>query len=116
MLNKGKKTYSENAVYELLLKIPKGRVTTYGDIARALGNGALARSVGNALHKNPDGDKFPCYKVVNCRGLLSPNYAFGGLDEQKRRLEAEGIVVNNFGVDLEIFGFSFVGKTEEDII
>ena len=116
MLNKGKKTYSENAVYELLLKIPKGRVTTYGDIALVFGDRNLARAVGNALHANPDGDKFPCYKVVNCRGLLSPNYAFGGLEEQKRRLEADGIVVSNFGVDLVRFGISFVGKTEEDII
>ena len=117
MLNKKDKTaFSKNAVYGLLCRIPKGKVTTYGDIALVFGDRNLARAVGNALHKNPDGEKYPCYKVVNCRGLLSPNYAFGGLEEQKRRLEAEGIVVNNFGVDLVRFGFSFVGKTEEDII
>ena len=110
------KHFSEEAVYTLLCRIPKGKVCTYGEIAKALGNSAFARAVGNALHKNPDGEKYPCYKVVNCRGLLSPNYAFGGLEEQKRRLEADGIVVNNFGVDLVRFGFSFVGKTEEDII
>ena len=105
-----KKTFSHEAVYELLRKIPKGKVTTYGDIALALGNRAFARAVGNALHCNPDGDKYPCYKVVNSRGLLSPNYAFGGLEEQKRRLEAEGIVVEEYSVDLGHFGFNFDEK------
>ena len=112
----GKKKFSERSVFELLCTIPRGRVTTYGDLAEALGNRSWARAVGNALHKNSDGDKFPCYKVVNSRGRLSQNYAFGGLEEQKRRLEADGIVVNNFGVDLVRVGFSCVGKTEEEKI
>ena len=51
-------------------------------------------------HKNPDGDKYPCYKVVNRKGKLSSAYAFGGIDEQKRRLEAEGVSVENGKVDL----------------
>jgi alkylated DNA nucleotide flippase Atl1 len=59
--------------------------------------------VGNALHENPNGDKYPCYKVVNSRGELSCAYAFGGKDEQKRRLEAEGIVVENEKVNLNEF-------------
>ena len=64
-------------------------------------NNAWARAVGNALHCNPDGDKYPCYKVVNSRGELSSSYAFGGLETQKRRLEADGIVVENDKVDLQ---------------
>ena len=108
-----KSSFSPREVYELLCKIPKGRVVTYGEIADALGNRAFARAVGNALHKNSDGDKFPCYKVVDSRGKLSPAYAFGGQEEQKRRLEAEGIIVDGFSVDLDLFGFSYDGENGE---
>ena len=85
--------------------IPYGRVVTYGRLAELLGNSGWARAVGNALHNNPDSERFPCYKVVNGNGKLSAAYAFGGAKEQKRRLEAEGILVENLGVDLEIYGF-----------
>ena len=90
-----------NKIYTYLTTIPKGEVTTYGKIAEHLGSKRLARAVGNALHKNPDGDKYPCYKVVNSKGQLSPAYAFGGIEEQKRRLEADGIKVADYAVDLE---------------
>jgi alkylated DNA nucleotide flippase Atl1 len=72
-------------------------------IAEYLGNRKYARAVGNLLHKNEDGDKFPCYKVVNCKGKLSENYAFGGIEHQKIKLESEGIVVINNHVDLDKF-------------
>ena len=92
-------------VYELLLEIPDGRVTTYGRIAQRLGSRYYARAVGNALHMNPDGDKYPCYKVVNSKGRLSDNYAFGGIEAQKKRLEAEGIEVIDNKVDLKKYGY-----------
>ena len=95
-----KTLFDKQKVYELLQTIPRGKVTTYGDIAKILGNKAWARAVGNALHDNPDGDNYPCYKVVNSEGKLSCAYAFGGLEEQKRRLEKDGIVVKNGRVDL----------------
>lgn len=88
-------------IYEYLTTIPKGKVVTYGQIAEYLGNKHLARAVGNALHKNPDGDKYPCYKVVNSKGQLSAAYAFGGIEEQKNRLKADGIEVTDYIVDLE---------------
>lgn len=88
-------------IFYFLTKIPKGKVVTYKQIALYLGNGRLARVVGNILHSNTDSIKYPCYKVVNSRGCLSRNYAFGGINEQKRRLNLDGIVVNNFKVDLE---------------
>ena len=91
-------------VYELLLEIPEGKVTTYGRIAEKLGSKYYARAVGNALHANPDGDKYPCYKVVNSKGKLSENYAFGGIEAQKKRLESEGIEVTDFCVDLKKYG------------
>lgn len=92
-------------VYKLLLEIPEGKVTTYGRIAENLGSKYYARAVGNALHANPDGDKYPCYKVVNSKGKLSENYAFGGIEAQERRLEAEGIEVVDFCVNLKKYGY-----------
>ena len=100
-----KSAFDKQKVYELLRTIPGGKVTTYGDIAKMLGNKTWARSVGNALHDNPDGDKYPCYKVVNREGKLSCAYAFGGLDAQRRRLEKDGIAVENGKVDLARYGY-----------
>ena len=90
-------------IYAYLQLIPKGKVVTYGQIAAALGDPKLARAVGNALHKNPDPDKYPCYKVVNAKGQLSQQFAFGGLEGQKCRLEQEGIEVINGTVCLETY-------------
>ena len=87
-------------VYDYLKTIPRGKVVTYGQIAEFLGNKKLARVVGNILHANPNKDKYPCYKVVNSKGNLSKNYAFGGIEKQKEYLENEGIVVVNYKVDL----------------
>lgn len=88
------------AVYAAVRRIPRGNVATYGQIAALAGSPGAARAVGNALHCNPDGDATPCYRVVNARGKLSGAFAFGGIDEQKRRLEADGIEVINMQVDL----------------
>ena len=88
-------------VFEYLKTIPKGKVVTYGDIANYLGNKNLSRVVGNILHKNPNPNKYPCYKVVTSKGRLSNNFAFGGIDEQKQRLEKDGIAVINYKVDLK---------------
>ena len=90
-------------VYEYLAAIPRGKVVTYGQIAAFLGDKNLARSVGNILHINPDGDQYPCYKVVNFRGSLAGNYAFGGADGQRLRLEADGITVSDNRVDLKVY-------------
>lgn len=87
-------------VYEFLTTIPKGKVVTYGQIAEYLGNKKLARVVGNILHNNPNKNKYPCYKVVNINGELSRNFAFGGIEKQKEKLEKDGIVVENYKVDL----------------
>lgn len=99
-------------VYNYLLTIPKGKVVTYKEIAIFLGNEKLCRVVGNILHNNPDGDKYPCYKVVNSKGNLSKNYAFGGIESQKRRLENEGITIIDYKVDLTKYGYSSRKKTD----
>ncbi len=94
-----------DAVYEYLQTIPKGQVATYKQVAEYLGNPGLARIVGNILHRNPDGDLNPCYKIVNSKGELSGRFAFGGLNEQRRRLEADGITVVDNKVDLSKYQF-----------
>ena len=92
-------------VFEYLLTIPKGKVVTYGQIAEHLGNKGLSRLVGNILHRNPDGEIYPCYKVVNCKGKLAKEFVFGGRDAQKLLLEKEGIEVVDYTVDLDKYRF-----------
>ena len=94
-------------IYELLKTIPNGKVTTYGDVAKALGRPRSSRIVGYALHVNPDPQNIPCYKVVNREGKLTPAFAFGGEDAQRAMLEGEGIVVKNGMVDLQKYRHVF---------
>ena len=94
---------TKESVLELLRLIPKGKVTTYGKIAEMLGNKKCARAVGNILHSNKDCTKYPCYKVVNGKGMLSSAYAFGGVEKQRELLEKDGIEVRNGKVDLVIY-------------
>ena len=96
-----KKQINKQEIYEYLTTIPKGKVVTYAQIAKHLGNKNWARIVGNILHENPDGEKYPCYKVVNAKGMLSENYAFGGLKSQKKKLEADGVSVDGNRVNFE---------------
>lgn len=87
-------------VWALVKKVPVGKVTTYGAIARVLGNPRLSRQVGWALHANFSSD-VPCHRVVNRDGRLAPNFAFDGAAEQRRRLEVEGVsFVDEMHVDL----------------
>lgn len=95
----------KNDVYEYLINIPKGKVVTYKQIAEYLGNKNLARVVGNILHSNPDENKYPCYKVVNSKGFLSSNFAFGGIEKQKEKLEKDGIIVKKYQVDLKKYQY-----------
>ena len=94
-------------IYEAVKKIPKGRVATYSQVAELAGNKKMCRAVGNALHRNPDPDGVPCYRVVNAKGELSGEFAFGGAGRQQKLLEADGIEVVDGRVDLEKYG---IGK------
>lgn len=91
-------------IYEAVKKIPKGHVATYGRIAEMAGEPKMVRAVGNALHKNPDPEHIPCFRVVNSKGELSGAFAFGGENEQARRLMADGVEVVNGKVDLKKYG------------
>ena len=95
-------TPTAQKVYDYLRTIPKGKVVTYGQIAEHLGNKKMCRAVGNILHANPLPDYYPCYKVVNTQGKLAQNFGLG-IEEQKRRLEKDGIKVVDYRVDLKVF-------------
>ena len=88
-------------IYEAVKKIPYGCVATYSQIAELAGDRKMARAVGNALHKNPDPDNIPCFRVVNAKGELAGGFAFGGAEKQAKLLEAEGIIVTDGRVDLD---------------
>ncbi len=91
-------------IYEAVKKIPRGKVATYGQVAAMAGNPKMCRAVGNALHKNPDPDNIPCYRVVNAKGELAGAFAFGGPDVQANLLRADGIEVIDNKVDLAKYG------------
>lgn len=83
-------------VYEVVEKIPVGRVTSYGAIAEYLGSRGSARMVGWAMnnsHQQPR--NIPAHRVVNRNGLLTGKQHFGGQDVMKELLESEGLVIEN---------------------
>ena len=86
-------------VFRVVAKIPRGRVTTYGRIAVALGAPRSARMVGWAMHDGPEG--LPFHRVVNRDGVLSGGWAFGHPDRMKALLVAEGVpFIAEYQVDL----------------
>ena len=91
-------------IYDAVRRIPYGRVATYAHVAEMAGDRKMARAVGNALHKNPDPLNIPCYRVVNSKGELAGEFAFGGAGRQAELLIAEGVEVVGGKVDLERFG------------
>jgi O-6-methylguanine DNA methyltransferase len=91
-------------IYEAVKRIPRGKVATYGQVAAMAGDPKMARAVGNALHKNPDPEHIPCYRVVNAKGELAGEFAFGGAGAQTELLRADGIEVVDGRVDLARYG------------
>lgn len=92
-------------IYEVVKNIPKGRVATYGQVARLAGNPRWARVVGYALHNNPDPDTIPCHRVVNKDGKVAEAFVFGGGGVQRSLLESEGIIFEPDGtIDLKKYG------------
>lgn len=90
-------------VYAIVRKIPRGKVATYGQIARAIGSPGAARTVGWAMRACPD--NVPWYRVVNARGEISLRPTTG-YHEQRARLRAEGIRFNRAGkIDLAKYGW-----------
>jgi methylated-DNA-protein-cysteine methyltransferase-like protein len=89
-------------VYEIVARIPRGKVATYGQIAATLGDPRQARTVGWALRSTPEWPDIPWHRVVNSSGGISTRHTTGGLNTQRKLLEDEGIVFNEDGhLDLE---------------
>ena len=97
-------TKFQDKVYNLCKKVPKGKVTTYKEIAEALGTKAY-RAVGTALNKNPYAPKVPCHRVVNSDGFIG-GFA-SGVSKKIRLLMKEGVEVMNKRIDLRKFLFRF---------
>ena len=95
------KSFNEKC-YDILRKVPKGKVTTYGEIARALGTKAY-RAVGNAMNKNPYAPRVPCYRVVGSNGKMV-GFA-DGVSKKIKMLKAEGVEVVEGKVDLDKYFF-----------
>ena len=91
-------------IYNAVKQIPSGKVATYGQVAELAGDRKMARAVGNALHRNPEPGIIPCHRVVNSKGELAGEFAFGGAGAQAKLLIAEGVEVTNGRVDLKKYG------------
>ena len=82
----------QDEVFKALLKIPKGRVTTYGEIARYLNTKAV-RAVGSAVGKNPNAPAVPCHRVVPNTGKIGNYSGEGGVETKRALLREEGVLV-----------------------
>ncbi|MBU0615063.1 MAG: MGMT family protein [Nanoarchaeota archaeon] len=93
-------------VLSLVKQIPRGRVTTYREIARALGTKAY-QAVGNALRSNPDAPFVPCHRVVKNDGCVG---GYKGVKDSRVKaelLEKEGVIVTDGIIDMDKYLFSF---------
>jgi len=99
-------TEFEMLVYQVVRTIPKGKVSTYGAVAKLTGRGT-ARSVGSALAKNPFAPEVPCHRVVRADGSLG---GFNGETEgpemakKTRLLKSEGVGIQSGRIDLSVYG------------
>ena len=84
-------------IYNLVRRIPEGRVATYGQIARLTGSSRRARQVGYALAALPDQSAVPWHRVVNAKGKISPQSEPGYEEYQRILLENEGIIFDEDG-------------------
>ena len=78
-------------VWNFLLKIPKGKIKTYLDVAKSIGKPKAYRAVANAIGKNPCPPNIPCHRVIRSDGLLGGYSGKGGVKTKKKLLKKEGI-------------------------
>ncbi|HEY8518184.1 MAG TPA: MGMT family protein [Candidatus Binatia bacterium] len=92
-------------IYAVVRRIPRGKVATYGQVARLAGLAGHARQVGYALHALDGNSDVPWHRVVNARGEVSPRSAPGWEDVQRDLLEEEGVELARGRVDLARYGW-----------
>jgi len=95
-------------VYSLTRRIPRGKVSTYQAIARAMKHPGAVRAVGNALNKNPFAPKVPCHRVVRSSGEIG-GFASGSA-KKIAMLKKEGIMIKNGRLDLSRYLYDFQTK------
>lgn len=93
-------------VYEKLKQVPKGKVITYKNLAKAVDSRAY-RAIGSFMKSNHDPKSIPCYKVVKSDGEIGDYSAKGGIKRKISLLKADKINVLNNKISLEKFGFKF---------
>lgn len=91
-------------VYRLVKKIPRGRVTTYGEVARALRLPGGARAVGYALAATPRGRGIPWHRVLGAGGRIRVPERYAAL--QRKLLETEGVPTDGVAIDMKRYGWS----------
>ena len=80
-------------VWNFLMKIPKGSVKTYAQVAKGIGKPLAIRAVANAIGRNPYPIKIPCHRVIRSDGKLGGYTAKGGVKVKKKLLKKEGIIL-----------------------
>ena len=88
------------ALYLTLNQVPEGKVVTYGQLAELAGLGRAARWVGRTLSQLPQGSSLPWHRVIGAGGKVSLPVGSASGDEQRARLRAEGVLVQNNRVDI----------------
>lgn len=92
----------KNKVYKLCSLIPKGKVATYGQLARLAGKPKSARAVGAFMRTNHDAPIVPCHRVVASDGSLTGYSGVGGIAQKKKMLIEEGVAFKNDKVELAL--------------
>lgn len=95
-------TSFKDKVYELTRQIPKGKVATYGQLAKLAGNPKGQRAVGMFMRTNPDAPQTPCHRVVAANGSLTGYSGVGGINQKKKMLISEGVSFKKDKVDMTI--------------
>jgi methylated-DNA-protein-cysteine methyltransferase-like protein len=95
---------SWDPIYRQVKKIPRGRVSTYGDVAKAMRLGAGARAVGYAMAACPSGQGIPWHRVLGAGGRIRVPEPHAAL--QRKLLESEGVKIG-VTVDMSVYGWLF---------
>ncbi len=96
----------QEKVYKKLSEVPKGKVVTYKELAKAINSNAV-RAVGTAMKNNKNIITIPCHRVVKSDGTVGQYSAKGGVSKKIHLLEKEGIEIINGKIDLNKFEFEF---------
>jgi len=97
---------NKEKIWQIVYQIPKGKVSSYGQVARLAGLPGYARYVGHVMKNLPTGTKLPWHRVANSQGKLSFPAGSNEYQTQKNKLEAEGVVFLKGRFSLKKFGWN----------